>query len=65
MDRAVAIDKDKCIGCESCVGLCPEVFAFNPVEEKTHVMLPEGGNEELIDEAIAYCPGECIYWENY
>ncbi len=62
MGKVVAIETDECIGCESCVELCPDVFAFDEEEEKARVQLPEGGNEECIEEAIANCPVECIHW---
>lgn len=64
MARRVVIDTDECIGCESCVELCSEVFAFNEAEEKAEVILPEGGPEDCIEEAIETCPVECIYWED-
>lgn len=35
------VDKEKCIGCGLCVGLCPEVFAMG-----------EDGNAEVITERI-------------
>ena len=59
----VIIDTDECIGCESCVELCSEVFAFNEDEEKAEVILPEGGPEDCIEEAMESCPVECIHWE--
>ena len=34
MGKRVVIDADECIGCESCVELFSEVFAFNEAEEK-------------------------------
>ena len=64
MDRLVYIDTDECIGCESCVELCPEVFGFNQEEEKAEVILPEGGPEECIEEAMDACPVECIHWQD-
>lgn len=64
MDRLVYIDTDECIGCESCVELCPEVFDFNQEEEKAEVILPEGGPEECIEEAMDACPVECIHWQD-
>jgi ferredoxin len=64
MARRVVIDTEECIGCESCVELCPEVFAFNEAEEKAEVIMPEGGPEDCIEEAIATCPVECISWED-
>lgn len=63
MGKKVIIDTDECIGCESCVELCSEVFAFNEAEEKAEVILPEGGPEDCIEEAMETCPVECIHWE--
>ena len=28
MTKRVVIDQSECIGCESCVEICPEVFGF-------------------------------------
>jgi ferredoxin len=36
---------------------------MNEEEEKAQVILPEGGDEECIEEAISSCPVECISWE--
>jgi ferredoxin len=63
MGKRVIIDSDECIGCESCVEVCSEVFAFNEAEEIAEVILPEGGPEDCIEEAIDTCPVECIHWE--
>lgn len=63
MARKVILDDDCCVGCEACVELCPDVFQMKEDEEKAHVILPVGGNEECIEEAIATCPNECISWE--
>ena len=63
MAKRVVIDTDECVGCESCVELCSEVFAFNEDEEKAEVIMPEGGPEDCIEEAIDSCPTECISWE--
>jgi len=59
----VVIDTDECVGCESCVELCPEVFGFDEKEEKAYVIKPEGGPEDEIQEAIDACPVECISLE--
>jgi ferredoxin--NADP+ reductase len=64
MTKKVFIETDECIGCRSCVKLCPDVFEFNQEARKSHVKLPEGGDEECIDEAISDCPVECIHWED-
>jgi ferredoxin len=63
MGKIVVIDSDECIGCESCVELCAEVFAFNEAEEKAEVILPEGGPEDCIEEAMETCPTECIHYQ--
>ena len=63
MAKRVVIDADECVGCESCVELCEEVFAFNEDEEKAEVIKPEGGPEDCIEEAMDSCPTECITWE--
>lgn len=60
----VVIDQDECTGCESCVEICPEVFAFDEEAEVAYVIQEEGGPEEKIQEAIDSCPGECISWED-
>jgi ferredoxin len=63
MSKKVYIDTEECIGCESCVELCPDVFGMDEEAEKAFVILPEGGPEDCIDEAIDTCPVECIHWE--
>jgi len=63
MGKRVVIDTADCIGCESCVELCSDVFVFNEDEEKAEVILPEDCPEDCIEEAMETCPVECIYWE--
>lgn len=63
MAKRVWIDEEECIGCGSCAEICPEVFRFNEEIEKAEVILPEGGPEDLIEEAMETCPAECIHWE--
>ena len=63
MSRIVYIDEEECIGCGSCEEICPEVFKLNEDIEKAVVIMPEGGPEDLIEEAMETCPVECIHWE--
>ena len=63
MSKKVYIDTGECIGCESCVELCPDVFEFDDASEKAKVILSEGGDEDCIEEAISTCPVECIHWD--
>jgi ferredoxin len=39
----VKIDEDECIGCESCVELCPEIFGFDADSAKAYVITPKEG----------------------
>jgi len=64
MGKIVVIDSDECTGCEACVELCPEIFVYDDVTEVATVIMPEGGDEECIDETIDTCPVECISWED-
>ena len=63
MGTKVMIDTDECVGCESCVEICPEVFEFDEAIAKAVVILPEGGPKDCIEEAMEACPVECIHWE--
>ena len=63
MGDRVVIDTEECVGCETCVELCSEVFGFNEAEEKAEVILPEGGPEDCIEAAMDACPSSCIRWE--
>ena len=63
MARRVVVDQDACIGCGTCEGICPEVFQLNEEEGKSQVINPEGGPEDLIQEAIDSCPMEAIHCE--
>jgi ferredoxin len=58
--KKVKIDQDECIGCETCVELCPDVFAFDASSNKAYVTSPEGGDQKCIEEAVASCPVNCI-----
>lgn len=60
MAEKVYIDQDECIGCETCVELCPAVFRFNDETGKAEVIDGADGDAECVDEAIASCPVSCI-----
>jgi ferredoxin len=63
MAKRVYIDEEECIGCGTCEEICDEVFKLNEDTDEAEVIKPEGGPEDLIQEAIDSCPVECIYWE--
>ena len=60
MPKKVTIDTEECIGCQTCVELCPEVFGFDNDAEKAVVLSEMTGNEGCIEEAADACPAGCI-----
>ena len=51
------VDRDACIGCETCVGICPEVFSMD--DEGISVAIDEEIDTdilELAEEAMDDCP---------
>ena len=64
MARNVSIDEDECIGCGTCEEICPQVFRLDAKTEKAEVIQPQGGPENLIQEAIDNCPVDCIHWDS-
>ena len=63
MSRVVYLVEEECIGCGMCQDTCPEVFKLNEETNVAEVIKPEGGPEDLIQEAIDSCPVECIHWK--
>lgn len=63
MPRRVVIDEEECIGCGTCQEICPDVFELDDEAQKAKVIMPEGGPEDLIEEAMESCPVSCISWE--
>ena len=56
----VSINKEKCIGCGSCVAVAPELFEMD--EGKAHVKKqPETGEEkQKAKEVIEICPVDAV-----
>ena len=56
------IDLSDCNLCGSCVEVCPDVFRFNEAGF-VEVIERDAYPEDDVNEAIKYCPEDCIYWE--
>lgn len=55
------INFDECIGCGSCVEICPEVFEVRD-DAKAYVIGEGKCNTCDCEEAISTCPTEAISW---
>lgn len=53
---------EECIGCESCVELCPEVFDMDAGGDRALVKDPSS-TADCVDEAIETCPVQAIIKE--
>ena len=53
----VKIDKKKCIGCGTCVAVCPEIFEMT---DDNKAKIKSKKNASCIKEAIEACPVEAI-----
>jgi ferredoxin len=64
MTRKVVVDQEECIGGGTCEGICSEVFRLSSETAKSEAIKPEGGPEDLIQEAIDSCPVSAISWQD-
>lgn len=58
------VDIGACTQCMGCVALCPEVFQLNDAGYIEVVELADYP-EAAVNEAIKYCPVDCISWEEH
>lgn len=60
--KVPAVDLSQCSLCGACIEACPAVFKFSSAGYIEVIELPSYPESE-VDEAIKYCPEDCIYWE--
>ena len=63
VNKKPGIDLGECNLCESCVAACPAVFFINDAGMIEIVELDVYPEAE-VNEAIKYCPEDCIFWED-
>lgn len=60
--KVPSVDLSECTICGTCVEVCPEVFR---IADAGYVEVIELSvyPQEAVDQAIMYCPEDCIFWE--
>ncbi len=56
------VNLSDCNLCGGCVDVCPSAFRLNNLGFIEVIELPSYPEEE-VDEAIKYCPKDCVLWE--
>ncbi|MBS4012838.1 MAG: ferredoxin [Bacteroidetes bacterium] len=59
MAYKIKIDQACCIGCGSCVAICPEIFELKD-DGKSHLKKEEIENPGCAQQAVEACPASCI-----
>lgn len=62
--RMPAIDLWLCSRCGGCIEIAPEVFRLNSETGAIEVIDLPDYPVDKVDEAIMYCPEDCISWES-
>ncbi|MEJ2096081.1 MAG: ferredoxin [Deltaproteobacteria bacterium] len=57
------VDIGGCSRCEGCIQVCPSVFYMNDMGYIDVAELADYPEAE-VDEAIKYCPEDCICWDS-
>jgi ferredoxin len=60
--RTPTVELSECIKCGVCVEFCPEVFRMNDAGYVNVIDLPDYPENDVND-AIKYCPVDCIFWD--
>jgi ferredoxin len=60
--RIPLVDIGECSLCGGCIEICPAVFLMNDMGY-IEVAELDAYPEREVEEAMKYCPEDCIYWE--
>ena len=61
-EQAVWVDESICIGCRYCAHVATNTFVIEQSLGRSRAIRQDGDSTELIQEAIATCPVNCIHW---
>jgi ferredoxin len=59
--KNLSVDKNKCIGCGTCVFLAPKSFRMG-TDGKAEAINPPGDPQETGQNAVSSCPVSAISW---
>lgn len=59
--KKLVVDKDKCIGCGTCLALAAK--SFKMAGDKAEAINPPGDPESTVNDAIASCPTAALSWK--
>ena len=62
--RRPAVDLGACTTCGGCVEIGPEIFRLRDDTGFLEVLDLDYYDPAIVEEAIKYCPEDCIYWED-
>lgn len=57
--KTYSVAKCDCSRCQACIEMCPELFSWDDINEEVVVNM-ECADQEAIEQAMAYCPNDCI-----
>ncbi len=57
--RGVSVNFACCHGCGACAETAPDIFEMDP-DTDLPIILREEAPEEVLEQAMAYCPNDCI-----
>jgi ferredoxin len=63
--NAVYVDESTCIGCGHCSHVARNTFILEEDFGRARVIAQDGDSEDVVEEAIATCPVDCIHWVSY
>ncbi len=63
MKKIPVVDLGLCTKCEGCLEIAPHVFRYNDATGYIEILDLVEYPEDLVEEAMKFCPEDCIYWE--
>jgi len=62
--RFVSIDIGACSACRGCIEVAPSIFTWSESGGYVEVRDLDYYDEDLVAEAIKWCPEDCIFWDD-